>query len=61
MASKATPLIPFQSSTVASSTTAVATDHSLLELDNELEALLDQTQDEIEEHGEASAEAMERL
>ena len=62
MATKATPLIPFQPSTVASSSpTALATDHSLLELDSELDALLDQIQDEIEEQGEASAEAMERL
>jgi Siphovirus Gp157 len=39
----------------------VATDHSLLELDGELDALLEQIQDEIEEHGEASTEAMERF
>ena len=58
MASKATPLIPFQPTT---GPTVVATDHSLLELDSELDALLDQTQDEIEDHGEATAEAMERL
>ena len=62
MASKATPLIPFQGTTSAvSSPTLVAADHSLLELDSELDALLDQIQDEIEEHGEASAEAMERF
>jgi hypothetical protein len=62
MASKATPLIPFQSTTATqSSPTMLATDHSLLELDFELDALLDQIQDEIEELGEASAEAMERL
>ena len=62
MASKATPLIAFQPTTGApSSPTSIATDHSLLELDNELDALLDQIQDEIEEQGEASAEAMERL
>jgi hypothetical protein len=62
MASKATPLIPFQGTTGAlSSPTLVAADHSLLELDSELDALLDQIQDEIEEHGEASAEAMERF
>ena len=36
-------------------------DHSLLDLDFELDALLDQIQDEIDELGEASAEAMERL
>ncbi|HTF70681.1 MAG TPA: siphovirus Gp157 family protein [Edaphobacter sp.] len=64
MASQAilTPLIPVQPATGApSSPTSIATDHSLLELDSELDALLDQSQDEIEEHGEASAEAMERF
>src|SRR5258708_2595637 len=62
MASKATPLIPFQGATGApSSPTSIAADHSLLELDGELDALLDQVQDEIEEQGEASAEAMERF
>jgi Siphovirus Gp157 len=62
MASKATPLIPFQfGSGSPSSPTAIAMDHSLLELDSELDALLDQIQDEIEEQGEASAEAMERF
>src|ERR1700719_10428 len=61
MASKTTILGPFQSSTVATTPTAVATDHSLLELDSELDALLVQIQDEIEEQGEASAEAMERF
>ena len=62
MASKATPLIPFQGTTSAvSSPTLVVADHSLLELDSELDALLDQIQDEIEEQGEASAEAMERF
>ena len=62
MASKATPLIPFQGTTSAvSSPTLAAANHSLLELDSELDALLDQIQDEIEEQGEASAEAMERL
>jgi hypothetical protein len=62
MATKATPLIAFQATTVAPlSPTAVATDHSLLELDSELDAMLDQIQDEIEEQGEASAEAMERF
>jgi Siphovirus Gp157 len=62
MASKATPLIPFQVTTsTLSSPAVVATEHSLLELDSELDAMLDRIQDEIEEQGEASAEAMERL
>lgn len=64
MATKATatPLIPFQHPTDAGpSPTSIASDHSLLELDNELDALLDQIQDEIDEQGEASTEAMDRL
>jgi hypothetical protein len=56
------PLIAFQPTTGApSSPTSIATDHSLLELDNELDALLDQIQDEIEEQGEAGAEGMKRF
>jgi hypothetical protein len=42
MGSKAIPLIPFQASPGMPPPTAVATDHSLLELDSELDALLDQ-------------------
>jgi hypothetical protein len=62
MATKTTPLVPFQAASEAQpSPTAVAADHSLLELDTELDALLDQIQDEIEEQGEASAEAMARF
>lgn len=58
----ATPLIPFQTPTcLPSSPTSVATDHSLLELDSELDALFEQIQDETEEQGEASAEAMDRF
>jgi Siphovirus Gp157 len=41
--------------------TDVADDHSLLTLDRELDFLLEQIEDEIEESGEASKEAMERL
>ena len=62
MATQATYLIPSQPTSEApASPTAIATDHSLLELDFELDALLDEIQDEIGEHGEATAEAMERL
>jgi len=32
----------------------VADDNSLLQIDHELDALLEQIEDEIEEHGEAS-------
>jgi hypothetical protein len=41
--------------------TDVADDHSLLTLDRELDFLLEQIEDEIEESGEASKEAMDRL
>jgi hypothetical protein len=45
----------------APSSTDVANDHSLLKLDHELDLLLEQIEDEIEESGEASKQAMERL
>jgi hypothetical protein len=62
MATQTTPLIALQPTSGApASPTSIATDHSLLDLDNELDALLDQIQDEIEEQGESSAEAIERL
>src|SRR6201997_1085616 len=41
--------------------TDVADDHSLLKLDYELDLLLEQIEDEIEENGEASKEAMDQL
>jgi Siphovirus Gp157 len=47
--------------TPALSPTDVADDHSLLTLDRELDFLLEQIEDEIEESGEASKEAMGRL
>ena len=40
---------------------ALARDNSLFELDNELDALLERIDDEIEENGEASRDAMEAL
>ena len=52
------PLIPFEK---AVSPLGVASEHSLLELDRELDMLLEQIEDEIQEHGEASREAMERF
>jgi len=54
----ATPLIPFESEPTPAE---VAGDHSLLELDRELDFLLEQIEDEIDEHGEAGSESMERL
>jgi hypothetical protein len=41
--------------------TDVADDHSLLTLDRELDFLLERIEDEIEENGEASKDAMDRL
>jgi ribose 5-phosphate isomerase RpiB len=40
---------------------ALAKENSFFELDSELDALLERIEDEIEEHGEASAEAMDAL
>lgn len=39
----------------------IADDHSLLKNDQELDFLMEQIEDEIEESGEASKEAMDRL
>ena len=39
----------------------VADDNSLLQIDHEFDALLEQIEDEIEEHGEASNESMDLL
>jgi hypothetical protein len=54
----ATPLIPFEPEPTPAE---VAGDHSLLELDKELDFLLEQIEDEIDEYGEASSESMDRL
>jgi hypothetical protein len=51
----------FASAGPAPTPTDVADDHSLLTLDYELDLLLERIEDEIEESGEASKEAMERL
>jgi hypothetical protein len=59
MATVASPML--SEFTPAPSPTEVADDHSLLKLDHELDLLLEQIEDEIEESGEASKEAMERL
>jgi Siphovirus Gp157 len=59
MATVASPML-FEA-TAAPSPTDVANDHSLLTLDRELDFLLEQIEDEIEESGEASKEAMERF
>jgi hypothetical protein len=51
----------FASAGPAPAPTDVADDHSLLTLDRELDFLLERIEDEIEENGEASNEAMDRL
>ena len=40
---------------------SIASDHSLLEIDRELDILFDTMQDELEETGEASQESIERF
>jgi hypothetical protein len=61
-AATTTPLIPFEAAPAAALTpNDVADDHSLLKIDQELDLLLEQIEDEIEESGEASKEAMDRL
>jgi Siphovirus Gp157 len=60
MAAPTSPTL-FASAGPAPTPTDVADDHSLLTLDRELDFLLEQIEDEIEESGEASKEAMERL
>jgi hypothetical protein len=56
----ATPLIPFDGVS-APTPGRIADDHSLLKIDQELDLLLEHIEDEIEENGEASKEAMDRL
>ena len=54
----ATPLIPFDTNPNARQ---VADDNSLLEIDQELDAMLEHIEDEIEEDGEASKQSMDLL
>ncbi len=56
----ATSLVPVEG-THAPCATHVANDHSLLKLDQELDLLLERIEDEIDESGEASKDAMDRL
>jgi Siphovirus Gp157 len=56
VATKAVPL-PFETPTPAT----LARENSLFELDGELDALLERIEDEIEENGEASRDAMQAL
>ena len=56
-----TPLIPFDTAPAAPTANDIADDDSLLKIDQELDFLMEQIEDEIEESGEASKEAMDRL
>jgi hypothetical protein len=60
-ATTTTPLIPFDTAPAAPTPNDIANDHSLLKIDQELDFLMEQIEDEIEESGEASKEAMDRL
>jgi hypothetical protein len=60
-ATTTTPLIPFEAAPAAPTPKDIADDHSLLKIDEELDFLTEQIEDEIEESGEASKEAMDRL
>ena len=60
MAAATSPTL-FASAGPAQTATDVADDHSLLTLDRELDFLLEWIEDEIEESGEASKDAMNRL
>ena len=62
VAATTTPLIPFEAAPVAAPTpNGIADDHSLLKIDQELDFLMEQIEDQIEEGGQASKEAMDRL
>jgi hypothetical protein len=60
-ATTTTPLIPFDTAPTAPTPNDIADEHSLLKIDQELDFLMEQIEDEIEESGEASKEAMDRL
>ena len=56
------PVLPFiHSQQHPKASSSVAADHSLLEIDRELDVLFDQMQDELEETGVASPESVERF
>ncbi|RSL18610.1 viral Gp157 protein [Edaphobacter aggregans] len=56
------PVLPFAlSHEKKAASGSIASDHSLLEIDRELDMLFDKMQDELEETGEASPESIERF
>ena len=48
------PVLPFAQTQEKTPSESIASDHSLLEIDRELDILFDTMQDELEETGEAS-------
>ena len=63
MATIQTPVLPFAQAQPGKKAApdTIAADHSLLDIDRELDLLLDRMQDELEENGEASPESTERF
>ena len=56
------PVLPFSSAQEKKSVAEIiASDHSLLEIDRELDILFDQMQDELEENGVASSDSVARF
>ena len=55
------PVLPFAQTQEKTPSESIASDHSLLEIDRELDILFDTIQDELEETGEASQESIERF
>jgi hypothetical protein len=56
------PVLPFeQTQQKKTPSESIASDHSLLQIDRELDILFDTMQDELEESGEASQESIERF
>jgi Siphovirus Gp157 len=56
------PVLPFaQTQEKKTPSESIASDHSLLEIDRELDILFDTMQDELEETGEASQDSIERF
>ncbi len=56
------PVLPFASSQETKAVPeSIAADHSILEIDRELDLLFDKMQEELEESGVASSESIERF
>jgi hypothetical protein len=55
------PVLPFAQSEKTPTPESIAADHSLLEIDHELDLMFDRIQDELEENGEPSPESLERF